>query len=131
MFCPKCKAEYREGFTHCSDCDVDLVYSLPDEQNIPQEENEIKSQQVSDPGIDRDGLTFIPLLSTYNLGDIAMLRSILDGQGIEFYLQGENASYIRGYMDPTILMVREDQVQTVKELLGKFDLQFTMFSTKQ
>jgi hypothetical protein len=25
MFCPVCKAEYRLGFTHCSDCDVDLV----------------------------------------------------------------------------------------------------------
>lgn len=29
MFCPKCKAEYRPGFTHCADCDVDLVYELP------------------------------------------------------------------------------------------------------
>src|SRR4029077_17181988 len=28
MFCPTCKAEYREGFTHCADCDVDLVESL-------------------------------------------------------------------------------------------------------
>jgi hypothetical protein len=29
MFCPECKAEYRQGFTHCVDCDVDLVYELP------------------------------------------------------------------------------------------------------
>ena len=29
MFCPQCKAEYRQGFTRCSDCDVDLVYALP------------------------------------------------------------------------------------------------------
>ncbi len=29
MFCPVCKAEYRPGFTHCSDCDVDLVSHLP------------------------------------------------------------------------------------------------------
>lgn len=28
MFCPLCKAEYREGFTRCNDCDVDLVASL-------------------------------------------------------------------------------------------------------
>jgi hypothetical protein len=28
MFCPECKAEYRQGFTRCSDCDVDLVYAL-------------------------------------------------------------------------------------------------------
>lgn len=29
MFCPQCRAEYRPGFTHCTDCDVDLVYELP------------------------------------------------------------------------------------------------------
>ena len=29
MFCPQCKAEYRPGFTHCADCDVDLVWELP------------------------------------------------------------------------------------------------------
>jgi len=28
MFCPECKAEYRQGFTRCSDCDVDLVQEL-------------------------------------------------------------------------------------------------------
>lgn len=29
MFCPQCHVEYRPGFTHCTDCDVDLVYELP------------------------------------------------------------------------------------------------------
>jgi len=28
MFCPECRAEYRPGFTHCYDCDVDLVQEL-------------------------------------------------------------------------------------------------------
>jgi hypothetical protein len=31
MFCPKCKAEYRPGFRHCPDCDIDLVAELPPE----------------------------------------------------------------------------------------------------
>ena len=31
MFCPQCKAEYRQGFTHCVDCDADLVHELPKE----------------------------------------------------------------------------------------------------
>jgi hypothetical protein len=31
MFCPACKSEYREGFTKCSDCDVDLVRQLADD----------------------------------------------------------------------------------------------------
>jgi len=29
MFCPECKAEYRQGFTRCADCDVELVHELP------------------------------------------------------------------------------------------------------
>jgi hypothetical protein len=29
MFCPQCKAEYRQGFTRCADCDVELVWELP------------------------------------------------------------------------------------------------------
>ena len=28
MFCPECRAEYRPGFTRCSDCDIDLVSEL-------------------------------------------------------------------------------------------------------
>jgi hypothetical protein len=113
MFCPICKTEYKEGIPHCNDCDADLIISLPVHT------------------LNEDNATFIPILSTYNLGDIAVLRSILDGQGIEYFLQGENTAYIRGYMDPAILKVREDQVQTVKELLQNFDLKFTMFSTNK
>jgi hypothetical protein len=40
MICPQCKAEYRQGFTRCVDCDVDLVHETPPgnlaNQEIPQ-----------------------------------------------------------------------------------------------
>ena len=29
MFCPVCRLEYRQGFTKCSDCNVELVDNLP------------------------------------------------------------------------------------------------------
>ena len=29
MFCPKCDAEYSDGWTHCRDCDVLLVRERP------------------------------------------------------------------------------------------------------
>ena len=31
-WCPKCKAEYREGFTECNTCHVPLVDELPAEE---------------------------------------------------------------------------------------------------
>jgi len=29
MICPECRAEYRQGFRRCADCDVELVDTLP------------------------------------------------------------------------------------------------------
>jgi hypothetical protein len=29
MFCPQCKAAYRQGFSRCADCEVELVDELP------------------------------------------------------------------------------------------------------
>jgi hypothetical protein len=37
MFCPICKSEYRDGFTKCSDCGVDLVTRLPEKVPAPGE----------------------------------------------------------------------------------------------
>jgi hypothetical protein len=42
MFCPQCNAEYRPGFTHCADCDVDLVNEPP--------HYALASQSPADPG---------------------------------------------------------------------------------
>jgi len=37
MFCPVCKAEYRQGFSRCADCDVELAYELPAAAIVPIE----------------------------------------------------------------------------------------------
>jgi hypothetical protein len=41
MYCPECKAEYRQGFTRCTDCDVDLVDTLLQEPERTSEVNRI------------------------------------------------------------------------------------------
>ena len=38
MFCPRCQAEYRPGFTRCSDCDVELVSELRTEAHPPEQQ---------------------------------------------------------------------------------------------
>lgn len=47
MFCPECKAEYRPGFTHCVDCDVDLVDALPAEPAA----GSAQPSQLDDPSV--------------------------------------------------------------------------------
>ena len=36
MICPKCKAEYRDGFTVCADCLVPLIWQLPSPPKRPE-----------------------------------------------------------------------------------------------
>jgi hypothetical protein len=34
-FCPACRSEYREAYTRCADCGVDLVAALPPDPAAP------------------------------------------------------------------------------------------------
>ncbi len=48
MFCPVCKAEYRPGFTRCSDCDVNLVESLSAQGPAGAEAEEVQDSAALD-----------------------------------------------------------------------------------
>lgn len=105
MFCPECRAEYREGFTRCSDCNVDLVEQLP-----PEQEKEIPE--------------YVKVLKSGNLSDIAIIKSILDSENITYYLQGEHINYIIPPVLPAVLMVRKDQAVKAVEILKDLQLSF-------
>jgi hypothetical protein len=49
MFCPQCKAEYRQGFTRCADCDVALVDELPEEALVAPEPAAAPGDPDEDP----------------------------------------------------------------------------------
>jgi hypothetical protein len=67
MFCPLCKAEYREGFTRCSECQIDLVESLVE---LPEEDDPLQIVwRGSDP------VAFSRVMAT------------LDEQGIEYHVK--------------------------------------------
>ena len=109
MFCPTCRAEYREGFHVCSDCNVDLVEVIP-----PEPEPEF--------------VNFKEVLATYNPADVAFLKSLLESEGIQYFFKGEHFMYMRPLADPVRLMVREDQVEAALELLKDVNLSVTGIS---
>ena len=100
MFCPKCRAEYREGFHTCSDCSVGLVDSLP---------------PLSEPV--HDFVNYVEILATYNPADVVFLKSLLDSEGIRYFFKGEHFLYMRPLADPVRLMIRDDQVDDALELI--------------
>jgi hypothetical protein len=105
MFCPKCKAEYREGFYVCADCNVDLVEEVPPEP-VPEY------------------LEYEQVLATYNAADIAIIKSLLDTYGIMYYFHGEHFTYVRPLADPARLMVNKDEVGLTRDLLRHLNLSF-------
>ena len=101
MFCPVCRAEYREGFRECSDCDVDLVEKLG-----PMPKN---------PG-------FIKLATIFSEGDIAVIKASLDKTEVEYYLDGEQSHRLAPVPLAVRLMVREDFRREAESILKELEL---------
>ena len=74
-------------------------------------------------------LKFMPILKTYSQVDVAMIKSLLEGN-VEYYFKDENFMSVRPMLEPTELMVREDYVDEVKELLYDFELNYMAVSLK-
>lgn len=73
MFCPECEAEYREGFTECSDCGVGLVATLE-----PRKREEIV-----------EGLT--PVVETADTVELAHIVDRLEKAGIPYVIEAGTA----------------------------------------
>ena len=69
-----------------------------------------------------DFIEYVPVLETHNAGDRVFLKSILDAEGITYFIQGETvAPYIFNAL-PMRLMVKKDQAARVRKLLKDFKL---------
>lgn len=104
--------EYREGFTVCSDCKVELVRELP-----PEERPEY--------------IEFEQVLYTFNPADIAFIKSLLDSEDIDYFFHGEHFNYLRPLVEPARLMVRKDQAGTARELLKGSKFSFMAINLKE
>ncbi len=115
MFCPECFAEYKPGFSECSDCKVSLIDRSP----TPEE---IADFQARMAGPIVEYREMVEITWTYNPMDIAILKSILDAEDIHYHLHGEQFSYARPWVQPTRLMVSADQADEVRELIKDLNL---------
>ena len=111
MFCPKCRAEYREGFHVCTDCNVDLVDELPTEE---------KPEYID----------YGEMMGTYNPADVALIKSILDAEGITYYFNAEHFM-CSPLAEPVRLMVKRDETERVKEMLGGLNLAITSIDLRK
>jgi len=113
MFCPKCRCEYREGFSECADCQVELIPKLAPLPAEPKAGEFVEYKE---------------LLSTYNLADIALIESILDGENIIYFMQNEEFNTLTFSPQPVRVMVNTDQFDMAKKLLKDFELQYSRLS---
>ena len=106
MFCPKCRAEYRPGFTECADCGVPLVWELPP---LPEPEEA--------------DLELVTILEAHDPGLLAVVKSLLDGAGIPFLVKGERLQNLfipggpGGIVGPAEVQVSPKDAEAARELL--------------
>lgn len=77
MYCPECKAEYREGIARCVECDVPLVAELEHELVADSEEGEKQE-----------------LISIFESTDSALLSDVVarvESAGVPYLLQSGTA----------------------------------------
>ena len=65
------------------------------------------------------------------MGDVALIKSILEDSGIEYYAYGENFLAVRPLLEPVKFFVNENQLEDAKEQLKDFDLHIWGFSTNK
>jgi hypothetical protein len=71
---------------------------------------------------DQDTMDFKLILEVRNAGDQAFIKSLLDAEGIVYYMQGEHVAPYLYHALPMRLMVRKDQAALARELLKDFQL---------
>lgn len=98
MYCPKCKGEYREGFTQCADCQIPLVEELPQSES------------------DDAPIELVEVLSTADPGLIALVKSVLEAEDIPYLAHGEHFSRMHATIPVRFLVAKED-VEVAREVL--------------
>ena len=109
MFCPQCEEEYAWDVMVCPVCDVDTVDELPRSGPAPTPEAQL-----------------VAVFTTGDPGLIAIVRSLLDGEQIDYFVRGEGLQDLFGLgrtthysfaMGPAEFWVREEDADNARTLL--------------
>ncbi len=101
MFCPKCRAEYEEGFTTCSECRVELTAELPPEDEL-------------------EYVDWVVVLTTGDTNEALVAESVLGAAGIECYTQGwALRELVIVPLAPIVIQVRPEDAETALGILAE------------
>jgi hypothetical protein len=71
---------------------------------------------------DQDTMGFELIMEVRNTGDQVFIKSLLDAEGIVYYMQGEHVAPYLYHALPVRLMVRKDQAAMARDLLKDLEL---------
>ena len=63
-------------------------------------------------------------MRTFNPADVAVVKSLLDAEGLTYFFKGENFLMMRPLVEPAALMVRKDEAEAARDLLRRLDLRY-------
>ena len=112
MICPNCGTEYREGFTHCTDCDVDLIAPPPPSEPLPQ-------------------VDLIQVFESGNPALIPVIESLFEDAEIEYMTKSEPIQHLFGWgtfgsnlnyvIGPVQFFVRAEDAEQARALITPLD----------
>lgn len=70
---------------------------------------------------------YIDLVSTHSASDKVIVASILEAEGIDYYIVGEHSAHFLYHAVPFIFRVRADQAERAAEALGDLHLSFLAY----
>jgi hypothetical protein len=119
MYCPRCRDEYREGFTWCPDCDTALVDGLPRvpvETNIEDRETQ-EGAGVPDAEQEDDDESLVPVGQYFNAIEAHGHRMALEQAGLRAWVCDENIGATYGVGIGTKLQVRAGDEAAARAIL--------------
>jgi hypothetical protein len=109
MFCPKCEEELAWDVMICPTCAVETVDRLPGPEPAPDAE-------------------LVPVLATGDAGLIAVAKSLLEAEKIDYFVRGDGLQDLFGYgrllttysfvVGPAEFLVRSEDADRARELLS-------------